>query len=100
MSNIESQIKELEFKLADLKNAKSEMDRVFSELSDKDLKDAVVEFSTFTYTPHITKLSGWPEFLIEKLCWILGKEVDSNVLYMARLYTYQEAAKRFIEKMK
>lgn len=100
MRNIDSEIRNLEAEIADLQNAKNQIDSVFAELSDNDLKDAVVEYSTFVYIPHIEKLSGWPEFLTEKLCWILGEDVNASMVDMVRFTVYKEAATRFAEKVK
>jgi hypothetical protein len=72
---------------------------VFSELSNDALKDAVLEFLTFTYIPYKTEMNGWVDFLTDKISFIMGKEIDSNIVSMCRFNLYKEAAIRFCEKL-
>jgi len=99
MTFFEKEINELEAKISALDNKKKEIERVFSELERNDLKDAVLEFYTFTYIPHKTELSGWVDFLTDKISFIMGKEIDSNIVSMCRCSLYKEAAIRFCEML-
>lgn len=80
-------------------NQANEIQRVVSELSDKDLAAFIKEMYVADTTGYFDP-GGWIDYLRQQICVIIGLDVKMSQSFetIIRLLVYKEAAKRFAEQ--